>query len=197
MVGGHAPFGGLHRVVARPPNPQLLNRPHQRRVDLTDTQIGLLIGPSFAIFYITLGIPIGWLADRRNRRTMIAAGVALWSLMTALSGFARSFTHLFLARIGVGVGEAALIPCALSLIADYFPPEKRARAASLYMSGISLGTAFGSMLGCRIVSRVTHTPEVTLPVIVVVAGWQAAFIVVGTGTDFGRPGDDDRRTAPA
>lgn len=146
---------------------------------LSDTEVGLLIGPAFAIFYITLGIPLGWLADRWNRRTMVAIGIALWSFMTAASGFARSFVQLFAARIGVGVGEAVLTPCALSLISDYFPPERRARAVSVYMSGISLGTAFGSIIGGWIVSRVTSTPTVELPIVGVVAGWQATFIVVG------------------
>ncbi len=146
---------------------------------LTDTQIGLLLGPAFAIFYITLGIPLGWLADRKSRRMIIGWGITLWSLMTAISAFAANFTQLFLARIGVGVGEATLTPSALSLINDYFPKEKRGRAVSLYMSGISMGTAIGSILGGWIVAQVMKTPEITLPVFGTMEGWRATFLVVG------------------
>ncbi|MDX2222868.1 MAG: MFS transporter [Rhodospirillaceae bacterium] len=146
---------------------------------LNDTQVGLLLGPAFAIFYILLGIPVGWLADRKSRKVIIACGIALWSLMTAASAFARNFTHLFLARIGVGVGESVLTPSALSMISDYFPKEKRARAVSLYMSGISLGTAIGSMLGGWIVGRVTATPEITLPLFGAMESWKATFLIVG------------------
>ena len=153
--------------------------PIKASFELSDTQIGLLLGPAFAIFYITLGIPLGWLADRKSRRMLIAWGIAVWSVMTALSAFARSFGLLFLARIGVGVGEATLTPSALSLISDYFPKDKRGRAVSLYMSGISLGTAFGSILGGWIVAQVTKTPEVTLPLLGTMEGWRATFIIVG------------------
>jgi MFS family permease len=147
--------------------------------ELNDTQIGLLLGPAFAIFYITLGIPLGWLADRKSRRSMIGWGIALWSFMTAISAYARNFSQLFLARIGVGVGEAVLTPAALSLINDYFPKDKRGRAVSLYMSGISMGTAIGSILGGWIVAQVMKTPEVTLPVFGTMEGWRATFIIVG------------------
>jgi len=153
--------------------------PIKSSFELSDTQIGLLLGPAFAVFYITLGIPLGWLADRKSRRSMIGWGIALWSVMTAISAFAKNFGQLFLARIGVGVGEATLTPAALSLINDYFPREKRGRAVSLYMSGISLGTAIGSILGGWIVAQVMKTPEVTLPVFGVMEGWRATFLIVG------------------
>ncbi|MEL7027630.1 MAG: MFS transporter, partial [Pseudomonadota bacterium] len=94
----------------------LLIEPIKADLNLTDTQIGLLLGPSFAIFYALMGLPLGWLADRKRRTWIIAVGLGLWSLATALSGLAKSFAHLFLMRIGVGVGEAALSPCAMSLI---------------------------------------------------------------------------------
>jgi MFS family permease len=153
--------------------------PIKASFELSDTQIGLLLGPAFAIFYITLGIPLGWLADRKSRRMLIGWGIALWSVMTALSAFAKNFTQLFLFRIGLGVGEAALTPSALSLINDYFPKDKRGRAVSLYMSGISMGTAIGSILGGWIVAQVMKTPEVTLPLIGVIEGWRATFLIVG------------------
>lgn len=153
--------------------------PIKMSFNLSDTEMGLLLGPAFAIFYITLGIPLGWLADRKSRRMIIGWGIALWSFMTAISGFARHFTDLFLARIGVGVGEATLTPAALSLINDYFPKEKRGRAISVYMSGISIGTAIGAILGGWIVAQVMQTPEVTLPIFGTMEGWRATFIVVG------------------
>ncbi len=152
--------------------------PIKASFELSDTQIGLLLGPAFAIFYITLGIPLGWLADRMSRRLLIGWGIALWSVMTAVSAFAKSFSQLFAARIGLGVGEATLTPSALSLINDYFPKEKRGRAVSLYMSGISLGTAIGSILGGWIVAQVMKTPEVTLPVFGTIDGWRATFLFV-------------------
>ncbi|MCB2109061.1 MAG: MFS transporter [Rhodobacteraceae bacterium] len=153
--------------------------PIKMSFDLNDTQIGLLLGPAFAIFYILLGIPVGWLADRKSRKVIIGCGIALWSVMTAASGFAKNFTHLFMARIGVGLGESVLTPSAVSMISDYFPKEKRGRAISLYMTGISLGTAIGSILGGWIVGSVTSTPTVTLPLFGTIESWKATFIVVG------------------
>lgn len=95
---------------------------------LTDTQLGLLSGLVFAIFYATLGIPVARLADRTSRRDIIAASLAIWSAMTALCGLAQNFTQLMLARIGVGIGEAGSSPPSHSIIADLYPPEKRASA---------------------------------------------------------------------
>ncbi|MGH0033690.1 MAG: spinster family MFS transporter [Myxococcota bacterium] len=114
---------------------------------LSDTALGFLTGIAFALFYTTLGIPIARWADRGTRRNIIALGLALWSGMTALSGAARSFTELAIARIGVGIGEAGCSPPAHSLLADYFPPEKRGRALSIYALGIPIGSAFGLFFG--------------------------------------------------
>ena len=153
--------------------------PIKTSFDLSDTQIGLLLGPAFAIFYILMGIPVGWLADRKSRKVIIGCGIALWSLMTAAGAFAKNFSHLFMARIGVGLGESVLTPSAISMISDYFPKEKRGRAISLYMTGISLGTAIGSILGGWIVGSVTSTPTVTLPLLGTMESWKATFIIVG------------------
>ena len=114
----------------------LMVQPVQTDLGITDTQMGLLIGMAFAIFYTFLAIPIGWLADQYNRKNLIALGIALWSSMTALSGLASNYYQLFLARIGVGVGEATLVPSALSMIADYFPPNTRGRAIAIFQSGM-------------------------------------------------------------
>jgi len=106
----------------------LLVGPIRRDLGISDTQMSLLMGFSFAIFYSLLGIPLGRLADSRSRRGLITAGIVFWSLMTALCGSARSYLQLFLYRIGVGVGEAALSPAAYSLIADYFGSFDRWKA---------------------------------------------------------------------
>ncbi|MEP6174417.1 MAG: MFS transporter, partial [Parasphingorhabdus sp.] len=110
------------------------------RLDLgiTDVQIGLLQGLAFGVFYAFMGLPMGLLADRTSRKRLLVAGITIWSLATIASGYATSFGELFAARLMVGLGEAALGPCAISLIADMFPPEKRGRPISVYMMGQGL-----------------------------------------------------------
>lgn len=131
---------------------------------LSDSQLGLLSGTAFALFYIAFGIPIGRLADRWVRRDLIAVSLAAWSVMTALTGFAQSFLHLALARIGVAVGEAGCNPAAYSLIADTYAAKDRATATAFYNMGASVGMLAGFLLGGWL--------EVTL-------GWRGAFFVVG------------------
>jgi len=114
---------------------------------LSDTQLGLLTGLSFALFYVTLGIPIARFADRSNRKNIVSASLAIWSLMTAVSGFAQNFIQLLFARIGVGIGEAGGSPPAHSMISDYFPPEQRATALSIYSMGIYFGILLGYIGG--------------------------------------------------
>ncbi|HEX8382808.1 MAG TPA: MFS transporter [Sphingomonas sp.] len=116
-------------------------------LSLTDTQLGLLSGLVFAIFYATLGIPVARLADRTNRRNIIAVSLAIWSAMTALAGLAQNFTQLMLARIGVGIGEAGSSPPSHSIIADLYPPERRAGAMAVYSLGVVLGAGFGTLIG--------------------------------------------------
>ena len=116
-------------------------------LNLTDTHLGLLTGLAFALFYVTLGIPIAHLADKTNRRNIVAFSLAIWSAMTALSGLAQNFAQLLLARIGVGIGEAGGSPPSHSIISDYFPPERRATALSIYSVGIYIGILFGYSLG--------------------------------------------------
>src|SRR5206468_2125999 len=99
---------------------------------ISNTQVSLLMGASFAVFYTLFGIPLGRLADTRSRRAIISTGIGVWSLMTIACGIARNFWQLALTRMGVGVGEAALSPAAYSLISDYFPPSRRATAMSVY-----------------------------------------------------------------
>lgn len=125
----------------------ILQESIKMELKLSDTQLGLLSGFTFAIFYITLGIPIARLADKRNRKNIVAISLGLWSLMTAFSGMAKNFFQLLLARIGVGVGEAGGSPPAHAIISDYFPPEKRSTALSVYSTGIYLGMLIGFLMG--------------------------------------------------
>ena len=142
----------------------ILAEPIKQELGLSDTQIGLMTGLAFAIFYTVLGIPIARLADRANRVSIIAVALVVWSGMTALCGLAQNFTQLLAARIGVGVGEAGCSPPAHSLIADYFPPEKRASALSIYALGIPIGSILGLLAGGWIAEFY---------------GWRAAFYLVG------------------
>ena len=157
----------------------LLVEPIQQDLNLSDTQISLLQGIAFALFYTLMGIPIARLADVSNRRSIIAAGVFLWSLMTALCGLTKTFWQLFAARVGVGVGEAALSPPAYSLFSDYFPPGKVTRAIAVYTGGSFLGAGLAYIIGGFVVDYVTSLDTVDLPYIGQLRAWQLAFIVVG------------------
>jgi MFS family permease len=125
----------------------ILQESIKMELHLSDTQLGLLSGFTFAIFYITMGLPIARLADKGNRKNIVAVSLGIWSLMTAFSGLARNFFQLLLARIGVGVGEAGGSPPAHAIISDYFPPEKRSTALSIYSTGIYLGMLIGFLMG--------------------------------------------------
>src|ERR1700741_4585595 len=119
----------------------------KKEMAFSDLQLALLGSMSFVIFFTVLGIPFGRLADRAVRKNMIAAGLAVWSLFSGLTGFANGFWSLFACRVMVGVGEATLGPAALSLLSDYFPPQKRASVQSIYASGITLGAGLAFFLG--------------------------------------------------
>lgn len=136
----------------------------QAEFNLTDGQLGLLGGIAFAFLYSTLGIPIAWLADRFNRVWIMTGALTVWSGMTALCGVAGNYVQLFLARVGVGVGEAGGVAPAYSLVADYFPPKERSKALAIYSLGVPIGSAIGIILG---------------GVIANIIGWRAAFVVVG------------------
>lgn len=144
----------------------ILAGPIQRDLDLSDGQMGLLGGVAFAVLYSTLGVPLAWLADRTSRTWVITVSLTLWSGFTALCGFAQGFWHIFLARLGVGIGEAGGVAPSYALIADYFPAHRRAFALSVYSLGIPLGSAAGVLAGGYIAAMVD---------------WRAAFFVVGLG----------------
>ena len=151
----------------------------KRDMHLTDTQVSLLMGLSFALFYTLLGIPIGRWADRGNRRNIIVLGVLVWSLMTAFCGTVKTYGQFFLARVGVGVGEATLSPAAYSMLADYFPKDKLATAISVYSAGIYIGSGVAVLIGAVLVGFGTDTQTVTLPVIGTVFSWQLLFFYIG------------------
>lgn len=142
----------------------ILQEPIKLEMGLSDMQLGLLSGFSFALVYITAGIPIAYLADRGNRRNIVALAVTVWSGMTALSGFAGNYSQLLLARIGVGIGEAGGSPPAHAMISDFYPPEKRGTALSIYSMGVHFGVFLGFIVGGFISQAY---------------GWRVAFMAVG------------------
>lgn len=149
----------------------------KRNLNLTDDQLGFLGGAAFAVFYALFGVPLGRLADRWHRVRLLTIGLVLWSTMTALSGFARNYLTLSLARMGVGVGEATASPTAYSLISDYFPARQRASALAIYSSGLYLGGGVSLFIGAKI-SKIW---DAAYPGggIAGLVGWQAAFLAVG------------------
>jgi MFS family permease len=157
----------------------LLVGPIRRDLQISDTEMSLLMGFSFAVFYTFFGIPLGRLADTRSRRALITGGIVLWSLMTAACGLARNFVHFLLLRMGVGVGEAALSPSAYSLIADYFPRENRATALSVYSMGIYIGSGLAYLLGGLVVKVASAQERLSLPIVGETRPWQVVFFVVG------------------
>ncbi|WP_324074365.1 MAG: MFS transporter [Erythrobacter sp.] len=168
----------------------ILTEPIKQSFGLEDWQMGLLGGPAFAVLYTFLGIPIARLAERRNRVLIIAGSVAVWSLFTALCGFAASFLMLFLFRIGVSIGEAGCTPPAQSLISDYFVPSKRATAVSIYALGVPLGGMLASVFGGQLAGLDGAAFGAWLGRIGLgwmfgsldwstVEGWRVAFVVVG------------------
>ncbi|WP_298158226.1 MFS transporter [Brevundimonas sp.] len=136
----------------------------QAEMKFTDSQLGLLGGPAFALVYSTLALPIAWLADRMSRTTIIASSLAVWSGFTALCGLATGFTFLFASRMGVGIGEAGGVAPSYSLVADYFPKAQRARALAVYSFGVPIGTGLGYLFGGLLAAAID---------------WRAAFVILG------------------
>jgi MFS family permease len=157
----------------------LLVRPIRTDLALSDTEFSYLTGLAFVVMYSLAGIPLGWIADRWSRRLLIAGGVAVWSLMTASCGLANSFWRLFTSRVGVGVGEATLSPCAYSLISEYFPPERLARPLSVFALGIPIGSGLALIIGGSVIDAITAIGPVALPVIGMTKPWQSVFLIVG------------------
>jgi MFS family permease len=141
--------------------------------------MSLLYGLSFTLFYVVVGIPVARLADRSNRRNIIALSVLFWSVMTALCGLARSFTELFAARVGVGAGEGGLSPSAYSILSDYFPKEKLPAAMGVYQMGIYFGGAAALLIGGLLATAIPPAGMVSLPLLGPIKGWQVIFLALG------------------
>ena len=157
----------------------LLVEPIQADLGISDRSMGWLLGPAFAVFYATMGLPLGLLADRKRRTWIVAIGIAVWSFATAASGLAKNFVHLLIARMSVGVGEATLSPCAMSMISDSFPPQRRGKPIGFYTMALSLGAGIASLVSASVLAWTESVQEVSLPIVGVMAPWQFTFIVVG------------------
>ncbi|MEH6610132.1 MAG: MFS transporter [Halioglobus sp.] len=142
----------------------ILQEPIKQDMGLSDVQLGLLSGFSFALVYITAGIPIAYWADRTNRRNIITAALTVWSGMTAMAGLAQNYSQLLLARIGVGIGEAGGGPPSHAMISDFYPPERRGTAMAIYSTGVHVGVLAGFIVG-GLISQAY--------------GWRIAFLAVG------------------
>lgn len=158
----------------------LLVEPIKHDLQITDTQVSLLTGFAFALVYAVMGIPMGRAADLKVRKHVIIFGVTIWSVLTIYCGLARNFTQLFLARMGVGFGEAALTPTAYSMVADLFPPEKLGRAMSVFvLGGVAAGAALSLLLGGFIIGWVDTIGAITVPMVGELKAWQLVLIIVG------------------
>lgn len=156
----------------------LLVEPIKRDLHLNDTQVSLLQGLAFALFLSIGGLPLGRLIDTRRRVTVLAVGIAVWSVMTAGCGLARTYVQLLLCRVGVGVGEAAMTPSAYSLIGDLFKPRQLGLAVGLYSMGAYFGSGLALIAGASVIAAIP-VGEIILPLLGPVQGWQTIFLVVG------------------
>ena len=160
----------------------LLVDPIKADMKISDTQMGFLMGPSFAIFYIIAGLPIGWLADRMSRRVLIAVGQFFWSLASVSFGLGRTYTQLLGARVAVGVGEASLSPSAYSIITDLFPPRRLGTALSVYGMGIFLGAGVANLAGGYVLDFTGTGAVFDLPLVGQRKSWQIVFFFIAAPT---------------
>jgi MFS family permease len=171
IAGG---FAFVDRIVVSLVTPAL-----QADLGLRDSQLGMLQGLAFALFYVLFGIPLGIIADRWNRQRLLTIGISVWSLMTASCGLCAGFGSLFLARLGVGAGEASLNPSVTSLISDYFPPRVRPRAIAGYVMGQGFGHGLTYVFGGMLLGWLAKRGGLGLPAVGHVRPWQAMFLIVG------------------
>lgn len=157
----------------------LLVEPLKKDLSLSDFEIGLLLGPAFSMFHVLVAIPLGWYADRSNRKWLLIAGIIIWCTMTVGSGLVATFLPLFLMRLGLGLGEAVVSPCSVSIISDYFNRRERPRAISVYMAGPYLGAGLAFLLGGAVVAWLEHLGPTVWPIFGLLQPWQATFVVVG------------------
>ncbi len=157
----------------------LMIEPIKADLQISDTQFSLLSGLAFSLFYAVMGLPIAFLSDRYSRVRIIAIGIAFWSLATAACGLSKSFLQMFIARVGVGVGEAALTPATYSILSDLFPREKLGRALGMYSMGAFLGGGLAFLVGGYVINLMHDVPSIDLAILGNVQPWQLTFIVVG------------------
>lgn len=157
----------------------LLLDPIKADMHLTDTQVSLLAGAGFAVFYVLMGIPLGRLSDSKSRVKLIAGGMAVWSIMTSFCGLTKNYLQLMLARMGVGVGEAALSPSAYSMLADLFPRKLLATAIGIYSSGIYIGAGLAYIVGGGLLKYFEAHGTYSFPIIGQVFSWQMIFFLFG------------------
>jgi len=157
----------------------LMIEPIKADLQISDTQFSLLHGLAFSLFYAFMGMPIAYLADRFSRPKIIAVGVVVWSLMTAACGLSKNFLHMFLARIGVGVGEAALSPSAYSMFSDMFPKEKLGRAVGIYSIGSFVGGGLAFLVGGYVIAMLKDMNTIEVAFLGAMKAWQLAFFIVG------------------
>lgn len=157
----------------------LLVGPIRRDLGISDFEVSLLQGPAFAIVYSIMALPVAHFADTRRRTGIIACGIAVWSAMTVCCGLVRSFAALFLFRLGVGLGEAALSPPAASLLSDYFHPRRYPRAMAIFSLGIGIGTGMSFLVGGGVVELVSGVSVVSVPLVGDMRPWQVTFLVIG------------------
>ena len=157
----------------------LLVEPITRDLRLSDVQMSLIMGFAFTFFYAVLGLPVARLVDRKSRKLIMTAGITIWSMMTVLCGLATNFWHLFLARMGLGVGETTSGPSAYSMLSDYFPPSRLPRAIAFMQVGFVAGTGLSLIIGAWIIQFVAANPDLSLPIVGRLRGWQMVLMLVG------------------
>ena len=157
----------------------LMIEPIKRDLHLSDTQFSLLHGFAFSLFYAVMGMPLAYLADRFVRPHIIATGIALWSLATAACGVSQTFVQMFLARLSVGVGEAALSPGTYSMLSDYFPKEKLGRAVAIYSLGSFIGGGIAFLIGGYVIHLLKQVTTLSVPLLGDIHSWQLTFVIVG------------------
>lgn len=170
-------FGFMDRIIV-----SLLTPAIQHDLGLTDSEMGVVQGLAFAVFYTLFVLPLGWAADRTSRKWLLTVGTTVWSLMTAGCGLVRSFWGLFATRCGVGIGEATLNPCAVSLIGDYFPPAVRPKAFGVYTASTAVGSGLTYLLGGAILAFAgvgTGGNVFHMPLLGEIPAWQAVFMIIG------------------
>ena len=157
----------------------LMIEPIKADLMLSDTQFSLLQGLAFSLFYAFMGVPIAALADKKSRVKIISVGIAFWSLATAACGLSKNFIQMFLARLSVGAGEAALSPAFYSIVADLFPKHKLGRALGVYAIGAFIGSGLAFLIGGYVIGLLKDVSFITLPVIGEIKTWQLTFMIVG------------------